>query len=222
MADQDEFKELSKIIAKVPISLSKVDFDLLDRNPILSHIFHYPKVQLVDLYKFILQGTCGWMHLSQIGDQKQIEDFLKKELKEAEETRETDELFELLDIQTRLGRINLRSWKKHMGDNHEFLWELMNKTKLNTKESLTLFIERWQGLTTWFNEKILTYKKSSESTVKKWMKLVLNIAEKSKDSSELPLVSHSDIYRKEYRPCYRIMKDIDIFQEIKVISINTE
>ena len=222
MANQSEFKELAKKAAKVPISLSKVDFDLLDRNPLLSHVFHYPKVQLVDLYKFILQGTCGWMHLSQIGNKENIEDFLKKELEEAEETNESDELFELLDIQTRLGRINLRSWKKHMGENHDFLWELMNKTKLNTKKSLTLFIEKWKGLMEWFNDKILTYGKSSETTVKKWMKLVLNMAEESEDSTKLPLVSHSDIFRREYKPCYRIMKDIDIFQEIKVVSINTE
>lgn len=222
MADQDEFKELAQKVAKVPISLTKVDFDLLDRNPLLSHVFHYPNVQLVDLYKFILQGTCGWMHLSQIGNTKNIEDFLKKELEEAEKTNESDELFELLDIQTRLGRINLRSWKKYMGENHDFLWELMNTTKLNTKKSLTLFIERWKGLMDWFNEKILSYSKSSESTVNKWLKLVLNMAEESKDSTELPLVSHSDIFRREYKPSYRIMKDIDIFQEIKVVSIHTE
>jgi hypothetical protein len=222
MANQDEFKELAKKAAKVPISLSKVDFDLLDRNPLLSHVFHYPKVQLVDLYKFVLQGTCGWLHLSQLGNKKSLEEFLKKELKEAEETHESDELFELLDIQTRLGRINLRSWKKYMGEDHDFLWELMNNTKLNSKKSLTLFIERWKGLMEWFNEKILSYSKSSETTVTKWLKLVLNMAEESEDSTELPLVSHSDIFRREYKPCYRIMKDIDIFQEIKVVSINTE
>ncbi len=222
MANQDEFKDLAKIVSKVPISLSEVDFDLLDRNPLLSHVYHYPKVQLIDLYKFILQGTCGWMHLSQIGDKKSIEGFLKKELKEAEETLATDELFELLDIQTRLGRINLRSWKKHMGEDHEFLWELMNKTKLNAKKSLSLFIERWKGLIQWFDEKILSYTKSFDKNVKKWLKLVLDIAEESKDSSELPLVSHSQVFRREYKPCYRIMKDIDIFQEIKVVSINTE
>ena len=222
MAYQDGFKELAKKAAKVPISLNKIDFDLLDRNPLLSHIHHYPKIQLVDLYKFILQGTCGWKHLSQIGDKKKIEDFLKKELKEAEETHESDELFELLDIQTRLGRINLRSWKKHMGEQHEFLWELMNKTDINSKESLSLFKERWNRLISWFEKKILTYTKSSEKIVKKWLDTVLSIAEGSNDSSELPLVSHSEIYRKEYNPCYRIMKDIDIFQEIKVVNINTE
>jgi hypothetical protein len=222
MANLDEFKELAKKTAKIDVSLNKLDFDLLDRNPLLSHIFHYPKVQLVDLYKFILQGTCGWQHLSQIGDSNKIENFLKKELKEAEETRASDELFEILDIKTRLGRINLRTWKKHMGEDHELLWELMNKSELDSKKSLSLFIERWRELVQWFDEEILSYPKNAKITAKKWFDLILKIAKESKDSTELPLVSHSRIFRRAYKPCYRIMKDIDIFQEIKVVSIDTE
>jgi hypothetical protein len=222
MANQNKFKVLAEKAAKVSISLDKIDFDLLDRNPLLSHVYHYPKVQLIDLYKFILQGTCGWLHLSQIGNRKKIKDFLKKELEEAEGTYESDELFELLDIQTRLGRINLRSWKKHMGEDHELLWELMNNTELDTRESLPLFIERWKSLIEWFNNKILSYGKTAETTVKKWLDFVLNLAEESEEPKELPLVSHSEIYRKEYKPCYRIMKDIDIFQEIKVANIDKE
>ncbi len=222
MANLDEFKELAKQTSKVAVSLNKLDFDLLDRNPLLSHVFHYPKVQLVDLYKFILQGTCGWQHLSEIGDKNKIEEFLKKELKEAEETRASDELFELLDIKTRLGRINLRTWKKHMGEDHEFLWELMNKSTLDSKKALSLFVERWEEFVQWFDEGILSYPKTSKTTVNKWFNSISKIVEETKDSTELPLVSHSLIYKRAYKPCYRIMKDIDIFQEIKVASIDTE
>lgn len=222
MANLEEFEELAKKTAKITISLNRLDYDLLDRNPLLSHVFHYPKVQLVDLYKFILQGTCGWQHLSQIGDSNKIENFLKKELKEAEETRASDELFELLDIKTRLGRINLRSWKKHMGEDHEFLWELMSKSELDTKKSLSLFIERWNELDQWFEDGILSYPKTAKTVAEKWFELISKIAEESENSTELPLVSHSPIFKRAYKPCYRIMKDIDIFQEIKVVSIDTE
>ncbi|MCE7742219.1 MAG: hypothetical protein GOP50_07140 [Candidatus Heimdallarchaeota archaeon] len=213
MIQLSEFKQLSKEMAHIPIYLKEITKKSLLEHPLFFHLSKYPLLQCRDVYKFIYQGSCGWAHLTKLGDEKHVKNYLVKELSEAVDPVEIDEIFELLDKETRIGRVNLRSWKAQVGEDLDLLWELMIKAKQNTPETTELFIQRWGEFSDWIEQGIIMYPLGAEKSMKKWLVLISEIAQKVELAVELPLVSHSPMYRKSYNPTYRLVREEDIFKK---------
>jgi len=205
----DSFQILTTKVSNIPVILKEKDENVLINEPLFYHIVKYPNLRWSDLYKFILQGTCGWTHLNKIGNEDHLLDYLKKEMIEAEEPLIGEELFEILEKETKIVRVNLRVWKKKKGKGYKSLWKLMKKLDIDTVYSLNLFKKRWEQLMSWFKENIISCPINQKEIVNEWLSLILEILESSKDSSELPLVSHSKKYREEYKPKYRVIKKIN-------------
>ena len=201
----DAFHSLSKTVSQIPVLLNVKEGYVLIDEPLLYHIIKYPQLRWSDIYKFIMQGTCGWAHLNKIGDENHLLNFLKKEMSKAEEPFKGEELFELLEKETKLTRVNLRVWKQVEGKDHLSLWELMKKKELNPVQSLKLFLKRWKQLIAWFEENLISCPEENKKIIKEWLTLILEIAKKSKNSIDLPLISHSDNYRETYKPKYRVV-----------------
>lgn len=208
-----EFKRLSKEMAYIPIYLTEITKEKILEQPLFFHLSKYPLLKCSDVYKFIYQGSCGWSHLSKLGDELHVKNYLVKELSEALEPVEIDEIFELLDNKTRLGRVNLRSWKAQVGEDIELLWNLMLKTQQNTPDTTELFIQRWEEFSGWIEQGIITYPSGAKVSMTKWLALIADIAQEVTYPTELPMVSHSPMYRKIYHPTYRIVREEDIFKE---------
>ncbi|MHA1198836.1 MAG: hypothetical protein ACTSQF_05715, partial [Candidatus Heimdallarchaeaceae archaeon] len=136
-----------------------------------------------------------------------------KELSEAVKPVEMDEIFEILDNKTRLGRVNLRSWKAQGGEDVELLWKLMLRATQHTPKTTDLFLTRWEEFAGWIEQRVITYPSSAERSMKRWLELISEIAHSTKVSSELPLVSHSSMYRNFYQPTYRIIYEKDLYLE---------
>jgi hypothetical protein len=201
----DSFHSLTKTVSQIPVIFEVTEGTVLLDEPLFFHIVKYPQLRWSDVYKFIMQGTCGWAHLNKIGDEDHLQNFLEKEMSEAEEPFKGEELFELLEKETGLTRVNLRVWKRIEGNDYKALWKLMKNKKIESAQSLGLFVKRWKHLIKWFDKKTLSCPEENIEEVKKWLSLVLKIAENSSSSSDLPLVSHSDKYRELYKPKYRVI-----------------
>ena len=201
----DSFHSYTKTVSQIPVFLNVIEGNVLFDNPLFFHIVKYPQLRWSDIYKFILQGTCGWIHLSKIGDEEHLLDYLQKEVSEAEEPFKGEELFELLEKETKLTRVNLRVWKQIEGNDYESLWELMKKKKADPIKSLKLFINRWKQLIDGFKDDLISCPEENKGIVKEWLFLVLEIAKNAEDSFGLPLVSHSENYREKYQPKYRVV-----------------
>jgi len=93
----DSFQILTTKVSNIPVILKEKDENVLINEPLFYHIVKYPNLRWSDLYKFILQGTCGWTHLNKIGNEDHLLDYLKKEMIEAEEPLIGEELFEILE-----------------------------------------------------------------------------------------------------------------------------
>jgi len=218
---QEKFKNFSQDVAQIVIQLNVTNQTLIQKEPLLKHIEKYPKLTMLDIYKFILQGTCGWRHSLKLGNEKQLKGYLYQELIDASELTDTDEIFELLDINTGIGRVNLRSWKKQKGEEIDFLWQKMIRLELDPEYSLDLFEQRWLKLIEWINEGVISYPLKYDSLIRSWISMVEFMTKETRTPENLPLVSHSRLFRDAYKPSYRLMKEVD-FSRIKLNEISKE
>ena len=208
MEEKSDFENIIKEISHIPVYLRNVTEDEILQNPLFFHITKYPLLQCIDIYKFIMQGSCGWSHMSSFGTEKHLKDYLIKEFEESGELLKIDAVFELLNEETRLGRVNLRAWKKHIGNEVNLLWDLMKKAEETTPKTTEIFKKRWKQLITWIEEGKIIFPEGAKKSVKKWMEIVMDLAKKYELASEIPLVSHSPMFRKTYKPSYRLVKEI--------------
>ena len=75
MEEATEFKNFIKEMSHIPVYLRNVSEDEIMQNPLFFHITKYPSLQCIDIYKFIMQGSCGWFHMSSFGDEKHLKDY---------------------------------------------------------------------------------------------------------------------------------------------------
>lgn len=211
MSSKTEFEKLSREMAHIPIYLRDLSLVQILEQPLFVQMKKYAQLQFTDVYKFIYQGSCGWAHLSKLGDNAHIKHYLAEELSTATETKDFDELLETLDFKSGLGRVNLRAWKEQFGDDIQLLWKLMLRAQNNSPTTMDLFIERWEEFSKWINQKVITYPIEAEKLVTEWLKLVHIIALEIKEPIELPMVSHSPMYKMYYTPSYRIIMEEDLF-----------
>ncbi|MCG3215642.1 MAG: hypothetical protein KAS63_02930 [Candidatus Heimdallarchaeota archaeon] len=210
MNNHEDFKISAREVSHIPVYLNEVTATKPNLNPLIYHINKYPLLQWADVYKFILQGTCGWNHLSKFGDIQQLKDYLERELNEAESPMMIDEFFELLDNRTELGRVNLRVWKYQYGTDIESLWNLIIKAEDGMSKEPDLFKERWSNLLSLVEEGRILFPEGGKKSLERWFRIVAEISTASEDVNQIPLISHSPLFRKTYKPSYRLVKKSDL------------
>ncbi|MHA1450642.1 MAG: hypothetical protein ACTSP4_14625 [Candidatus Hodarchaeales archaeon] len=218
MSNIDDFKELTTVPASTQVLFieKRIIKELAKKreNPLLQHIVSKRFLCWSDLYKFILQGTCGWTHLQTMTDLSEIKKWLIKELKEAGTPRREEKLFEILNHTTGIGRVNLRYWKRDFSTDHEPIWTMMRK--IPAMPNLELFRQKWEELNRFFDDGILHADKNILE-IKNWLSFIHSLSYRLDTPGELPGIRHSELYSKKFFPSYRliIQKDLIEFLEKK-------
>ncbi len=207
------FRKLNRKISRIPVILAEeIDEELLN-NPLILHIQKHPKLRWRDVYKFLMQGSCGWVHLKFIDNKDRVEQYLIQEYSQVGEPLANEELFELIDNQTKFVRLNLRVWKREKGDDSSPIWDLMLKASKKMPQNSEHFLMRWLELIELYEKGVIVInqrRKRKYGRIFHWLNFVLELISDTQEISEIPLVRHSSVFRKNYEPNYRIVHQEDI------------
>lgn len=167
------------------------------RNLILKHWETYPLLQIQDIFKFLYQSTFGCEHM--IIDKEKVIDYIRQEYQSAK-TFDKYNTVEELDgnfCRVNLSILNSGLSAKTLGG----LFILSSTKNADTKEALINKLDTVKGL---INEGLLPFTKEDfEIELRKW------------EDNGFPAVHHSDIFRNNYKPSYRVIsKDYIPFLEL--------
>ncbi len=213
----DFFHRLNRKISKVNVFLNISEDEDISKFPLLIHIQEHPYIRWRDIYKFLMQGTCGWVHLKHLGNENRIMEYLFQEFASAGNPLDNEDLYELLDSQTKFVRLNLRVWKKIIGDDPAAIWSLMQKASKEIPINTELFLQRWLELIELYEKGIIKInhrRKRKYGRLFQWLNFVLELISKAEKITDIPLVRHSAIFRRNYKPNYRIVKEEDVLKHI--------
>ena len=211
------FRKLNRKISRIHVILSDEIDEQLKENPLIVHIKNHPKLRWQDIYKFLMQGACGWVHLKQLGNENRIMEYLFQEFTSSGDPLDNEDLYELQDSQTKFVRLNLRVWKKIIGDDPAVIWSLMQKASKEIPTNTELFLQRWTELIELYEKgfiKINHRRKRKYGRLFHWLNFVLELISDAENISEIPLVRHSAVFRRNYKPNYRIVKEEDVLKHI--------
>jgi len=155
------------------------------------HISWYPRMEPRDLYKLLYQGVMGPEHL--IASQEEFTRYLKVEFRRLRPDLH-ERLFEPVLPDQSLLRLNLRPFKSRQIP-LESLVPLLLETAGSFSGELTALRAAWKGFV--------------QSCEHGWI-TNFNIREVNQFTSwlekmEFPAVHHSEVYRREYQPAYRLI-----------------
>lgn len=214
MKFREEFKLYEQKMGKIRIKPSEDSITLLAKHPLILHIFQYTCITVIDIYKFILQGSCGWSHLiTEKRNLHEIKRYLTSEFWQQAKPGDEEKLFELLDQSTEIGRLNLRVWKHRVNDKTDDIWNMMENVRQSAVCSLELFKERFEEFGNFVNSKYIIIKEEDMVQYESWFEFIIHLISNAKSCLNLPLVSHSECFRSTYNPSYRLalLKDIDVY-----------
>ena len=156
-------------------------------NIILTHTQKYPLMQVTDAVKLIYQGEFGGGHL--VRDRKECLSRIKKEAEIS--SKSYGEVIE--DIGFGIVRVNLASIES-IGITHEKLCDLFIESASIIKGDLSTFFKKLECLSALTSNNAFSFTlRELDSYLEEYIK------------SGCPAVSHSEIYRNEYHPAYRIV-----------------
>lgn len=214
MKFREEFKLYEQKMGKIRIKPREDSITLLAKHPLILHIFQYTCITVIDIYKFILQGSCGWSHLiTEKRNLHEIKRYLTSEFWQQAKPGDEEKLFELLDQSTEIGRLNLRVWKHRVNDKTDDIWNMMENVQQSAVCSLELFKERFEEFGNFVNSKYIIIKEEDMVQYESWFEFIIHLISNAKSCLNLPLVSHSECFRSTYNPSYRLVlqKDIDVY-----------
>lgn len=156
-------------------------------HTLLHHSKTYPLMQVTDAVKLIYQGEFGGGHLVRDRDE-----CLARIKKEAEiSSKSYGEAIE--DIGFGIVRVNLASIES-IGITHEKLCDLFIESASIIKGDLSTFFKKLECLSALTSNNAFSFTlRELDSYLEEYIK------------SGCPAVSHSEIYRNEYHPAYRIV-----------------
>lgn len=172
------------------------------KNLINSHFQLYPKMQIQDLYKLIYQSVMGPKHILQ--NEEIAFYYLKNEMENCIGNEKN--LFVNIGLKNNLVRVNLNIFRKQI-DDIEKLFSVMQKTAENIqseKIQLKIVLEEIKIL---FKKNNLKLFQPSN-----WINFIEKLERKN-----FPHISHSEVYKKNYFPSYRV-----ILKEIFLEKFNHE
>ena len=156
-------------------------------NILIFHAKKYPLMQVTDAVKLIYQGEFGGGHL--VRDREECLTRINKELESVPMiSGETIE-----DIGFGIVRVDLASMKA-IGMTPEKLCDLFIESASRIRGDLSAFFKKLEYLSDITSRNVFSFTpRELDSYLEEYIK------------SGCPAVSHSEIYRNEYRPAYRIV-----------------
>ncbi|MHA1318136.1 MAG: hypothetical protein ACTSQ6_11570 [Candidatus Heimdallarchaeaceae archaeon] len=148
-------------------------------SSLLFYLKKYLQQTWGDLYKFIYQGSCGWIHLKKISNLERVKVYLEQ-----------------------------RVWKEELGLSSSYIWKLMEESLRATPQTLLIFIDSWNQICYFFKEGILTTEDNQIRLLKNTLSDISIQLKGYKSCLDLPLISHSAIFRTKYKPSYRIVSKL--------------
>jgi hypothetical protein len=174
------------------ISMEQSVFSLIDR-----HIRERPSIQAEDIYKLLYQSCMGLGHL--LSDPKEAFGRLVREINECRLDIVDDPLTEDITLQHPLVRVNLRPFFQ-LGLDPNLLFDAMLLTEKTFSPSRSSLVEAWN---------IYLHLESAQKFP--GIRNKLEIFARWIDQADFPVQHHSQIYRDEYHPSYRIVAS-NVFQ----------
>ncbi len=159
----------------------------------------HPKAQLIDYYKLFFQGTFGPEHI--ISSKNSAKEFLENELEESTTFEEIN--YQDISYINELYRVNINVINKGIISFDDFLNAFLVSAKLKNEISDKEWLIAWENI-----EQQILLMKIPMGNIKKQSKELWKIIE------DKQLVSHSNIYRKNYSPHYRLI-NVEQFLRIK-------
>lgn len=198
------------------LSLYQIQVKLDDLTGQLREYFrHYPASSLVDLYKFIFQGTCGWSHLIHLSKDEVYENLFLEISRLTFLPNDLTPMVELLDETTQFARLHLRPWKKCCENQNELILKSMNNVLSQAPQDIALFRSRWDTILKLAKQEILTVEKKVNEMVLPWIELLLELTKDTDPVSILPAFHHTTMFREKYHPSYRIVYYSDFLENIE-------
>ena len=154
------------------------------------HFERYPEMQTDDVYKMLYQGSMGVAHF--IGNPESARKYLEKEF---EHTPADDSipLMEPVSVSGELVRLNIAPYKAAGGD-PETLFRAMMKTAGEFKPAKSELLELLERVT----------KLSEQREIPLDPEAFRNLLEEAEEYG-YPAYHHSEKYRTEYNPAYRVI-----------------
>ncbi|OGO65096.1 MAG: hypothetical protein A2030_08485 [Chloroflexi bacterium RBG_19FT_COMBO_50_10] len=155
------------------------------------HLSWYPAMEPRDLYKLLYQGVMGPEHL--IASQEEFTHYLRAEFGRLRPDRH-ERLFEPVRPDQSLLRLNLRPFKSRQIP-VESLIPLLLETAGSFSSELTELRAAWKGFIQscecgW----ITNFSVQEIHQFTSWL-----------EKMKFPAVHHSEVYRREYQPAYRLI-----------------
>jgi len=155
------------------------------------HLSWYPLMQLRDAYKLIYQGAMGSEHM--LVTQQEYEHLLTAEFEHMLPDPHL-RLLEPIRPDRSLFRLNLRSYKAH---NHQI--ELLIPSLIRTSKYVigtkTDLLEAWADFACLCERsEVGTFHITDIQHFSRWL-----------EQEDYPAVNHSEVYRREYQPAYRLI-----------------
>jgi hypothetical protein len=166
---------------------------------VLNHLSVRPLTQVHDIYKLLYQSCMGLGHM--VGDPKQARTRLEKEMDCIWPDLAPEHLFEDISLHHPLVRVNLRPFVK-AGLTASILFTAMLETERVMTPSPSKLEEAWNIYCSLESRHALPQRRQG-----------LEDFQKQLIASGYPVQHHSEIYRQNYYPAYRIV-DRSIFFKI--------
>lgn len=157
---------------------------------IKNHLQKHPKAQAEDIYKYIYQSVFGPAHL--LHDKDMAKSELLKEWSSLTQSSIPEEEIEILDSESSFARLNLRPFKKNGGD-VESLYKAIIETAGEMHGQDEKLEQRFNLI---LASKDIMDKKMVEDLTRVYNEMKLK---------KFPEIHHSDVYKKEYKPAYRVV-----------------
>jgi hypothetical protein len=155
------------------------------------HMIWYPLMELRDIYKLIYQGVLGAEHL--LSSPEEFIHHLRSELQYLQPDQ-NQAILEPVRSDQMLFRLNLCAYKSRQVSIDPLFHPLIETAHLNTG-SKTDLLEVWSAFGKLYEQgHIGEFKTSAIFGFSKWL-----------EEMGFPAVHHSEIYRREYQPAYRLI-----------------
>lgn len=154
------------------------------------HLARYPRMEHADVYKLLYQGTMGCSHA--VTCKRSAEAFLRREAEDLGEGP-PEPVVDTISCDGRMARVNIRPYLDAGGD-----IEMLLQAFILTAELHAGSIELLDSCTEW------AAKKAGGGFFPPHLEHLEDYLN-GKRRSGYPAVHHSPIYRKLYKPCYRVI-----------------
>lgn len=157
---------------------------------LLSHITRYPLIGISDIYKLAHQACLGSAHADAVCDRKYAQILLKKEI----ENQKEGPLEPAIDpISEDILRVNIRPYLRKNGDTDMLLDAFIN-TANAYRGSVDKLLSYWNTVRNMISGGLLSLEISEADAF--WNKI---------QEKNYPAVHHSEIYKENYSPSYRVV-----------------